>query len=59
MARSPFFARIKADVLRIVASIPQGRVVGFADMGAHCDVAPRHVATTLAMLDPIAAATLP
>ncbi len=59
MAKSPFFARIKGDVLGIVASVPAGRVVTFADVGAHLDVAPRHVAYILAMLDPIEAATLP
>ncbi|BDG73964.1 MGMT family protein [Roseomonas fluvialis] len=59
MAKSPFFARIKGDVLRIVASVPAGRVVSFADVGAHLDVAPRHVAYILAMLDPVEAATLP
>jgi methylated-DNA-protein-cysteine methyltransferase-like protein len=34
-------------------------VVSFADVGRHLDVAPRHVAYILAMLDPIEAATLP
>jgi methylated-DNA-protein-cysteine methyltransferase-like protein len=59
VARSPFFARIKADVLRILAGVPPGRVVTYADIGAHLDVAPRHVAYILAMLDEIEAATLP
>lgn len=51
MAKSPFFARIKADVLTIVASIPEGGVVTFRDIGAHLDVMPRHVAYILTMLD--------
>ena len=51
MAKSPFFARIKADVLTIVASIPEGQVVTFRDIGAHLDVMPRHVAYILKMLD--------
>ena len=38
MAKSPFFARIKADVLTIVASIPEGEVLTFRDIGAHLDV---------------------
>jgi methylated-DNA-protein-cysteine methyltransferase-like protein len=59
VAKSPFFARIKGDVLRIVASVPAGRVVTFADLGAYLDVAPRHVAYILAMLDPIESTTLP
>jgi methylated-DNA-protein-cysteine methyltransferase related protein len=56
---SPFFARIKADVLRIVASVPAGRVVSFADLGAHLDVMPRHIAYILAQLPEIEKATLP
>lgn len=56
---SPFFARIKADVLKIVASVPAGRVVSFAGIGAHLDVAPRHVAYILAMLPDAEKATTP
>jgi methylated-DNA-protein-cysteine methyltransferase related protein len=59
VARSPFFVRIKGDVLRIMATVPEGRVVTFADIGAHLDVAPRHVAYILATLTEIEAATLP
>jgi methylated-DNA-protein-cysteine methyltransferase-like protein len=58
MAASPFFARIKADVLRIVAAVPGGRVVSFADVGAHLDVMPRHVAYILATLSDLEKATL-
>lgn len=47
---SPFFARIKADVLRIMASVPAGRVAVLAEIGAHLDVPPRHVAYILATL---------
>ena len=50
-ATSPFFARIQRDVLAIVASVPKGRLVTFADVGAHLDVMPRHVAYLMAMLD--------
>jgi methylated-DNA-protein-cysteine methyltransferase-like protein len=50
-AKSPFFARIQRDVLAIIASVPQGRLVTFADVGAHLDVMPRHVAWLMAMLD--------
>ncbi|WP_270938139.1 MGMT family protein [Falsiroseomonas oryzae] len=56
---SPFFARIKGDVLLIVAAVPPGRVVTFADVGAHLDVMPRHVAYILATLSEIEKATLP
>jgi methylated-DNA-protein-cysteine methyltransferase-like protein len=50
-AKSPFFARIQGDVLAIVAAVPQGRLITFAEVGAHLDVMPRHVAYILAMLD--------
>ncbi len=47
---SPHFARIKADVLAIVAAIPAGRVTTFKAIGDHLDVMPRHVAYILATL---------
>ena len=50
MARSAAYARIKADILRIVGAIPEGRVATFGDIGRHLDVMPRHVAYILAML---------
>jgi methylated-DNA-protein-cysteine methyltransferase related protein len=50
-AVSPFFARIQKDVVCIVASIPRGSLVTFQAVGAHLDVAPRHVAYILAMQD--------
>ena len=49
---SPFFARIKRDVLTIVASIPAGSVLTLRDIGLHLDVVPRHVAYILAQLKP-------
>jgi methylated-DNA-protein-cysteine methyltransferase related protein len=45
---SPFFARIERDVFAIVASVPAGRIVTFAAVGAYLDVMPRHVAYLLA-----------
>lgn len=56
---SPFFARIKRDILAIVATIPEGKLVTFKDVGGHLDVMPRHVAYILAKLDPIESTTLP
>lgn len=58
-AGSPFFARIKRDVLAIMASVPPGRLVTFKDIGAHLDVVPRHAAYILATLDPIEAGQVP
>lgn len=55
---SPFFARIKRDVLAIVATVPAGKLVTFKDIGAHLDVAPRHVAYILSQLDPLEATTV-
>jgi methylated-DNA-protein-cysteine methyltransferase-like protein len=56
---SPFFARIKRDILAIVATVPEGKLVTFKDVGVHLDVMPRHVAYILAKLDPIESTTLP
>lgn len=52
MAGSPFYARIKAHVLEIITSIPEGHVVAAADIGAWLDVPARHVAYILATLTP-------
>jgi methylated-DNA-protein-cysteine methyltransferase related protein len=51
MAGSPFYARIKADVLVIVASIPEGKVCTFSSIGEHLDVVPRHIAYILSTLE--------
>jgi methylated-DNA-protein-cysteine methyltransferase related protein len=60
MARpSPFFARIKRDVLAIIASIPPGRLVTFKDIAGHLDLQARQVAYILAMLDDADKARLP
>lgn len=50
MARSQATTRIKAEALAIVRDVPQGRVATFDAIGAALAVAPRHVATILAML---------
>lgn len=51
MSKSPFFARIRGDVVAILASVPAGQVVTFADIGAHLDVPARHVAYILSRRD--------
>ena len=51
MAKSPAFARIKSDVMAIVAALPQGRVASAADIGRQIDVPARHVAYILTTLD--------
>ncbi len=50
MPKSAAFIRIKADILRIVSAIPEGRIATYADIGRHLDVMPRHVAYILTML---------
>lgn len=59
MAKSRAFARIRADVLAIVAALPHGRVTTFAAIGDHMHVAPRHVAYLLARLTPFERDELP
>jgi methylated-DNA-protein-cysteine methyltransferase related protein len=53
MAGSPFYARIKGDVLTIIAAIPKGKVCTFRSIGVHLDVVPRHVAYILSTLEPL------
>jgi hypothetical protein len=50
MAGSPFYTRIRADVLTILRAVPAGQVVTYADIGAHLDVPARHVAYILSQL---------
>jgi methylated-DNA-protein-cysteine methyltransferase related protein len=52
MAKSPAFARIKAQVLDIVATIPEARVSTYQSIGEHLAVMPRHVAYILSQLPP-------
>jgi methylated-DNA-protein-cysteine methyltransferase related protein len=53
MAGSPFYARIKGDVLSIVSAIPKGKVCTFSSIGEHLDVVPRHIAYILSTLEPL------
>ncbi len=50
MPKSPNFIRIRADVLRLVAEVPRGRVTTYGAIGRELDVMARHVAYILAML---------
>ncbi len=51
MAASPFFARIREQVLQLTAAVPRGKVCTFQSMGEHLDVVPRHVAYILSRLE--------
>lgn len=57
--KSPTFARIRAEVIRLVALIPEGRFTTYGSIAIHMNVIPRHVATTLAHLTEEEAAALP
>lgn len=48
--KSPFFTRIKVDVLKIVSAIPKGKCLTYKSIGEHLDVVPRHVAYILSTL---------
>jgi methylated-DNA-protein-cysteine methyltransferase related protein len=52
MAQSPAFARIKAQVLEIVATIPPSKISTYQSIGEHLAVMPRHVAYILSQLPP-------
>ncbi|MCP9833424.1 MULTISPECIES: MGMT family protein [unclassified Cyanobium] len=51
MAKSEAFARIKGQVLRIVATIPESKLTTYQSIGEHLAVMPRHVAYILSQLD--------
>jgi methylated-DNA-protein-cysteine methyltransferase-like protein len=48
MPRSSTFARIKSEVLAVVAEVPEGRVTTYGAIGGHLGVSARHVAHALA-----------
>lgn len=58
-ANSPFFARIRSEVIAVMRAVPNGGLVSFADVGQHLDVAPRQVAYILANLGPVDDAAVP
>ena len=53
------FARIRAEVIRVVAAIPEGRFATYGSIAGHLDVNPRHVAYILARLSEEESAILP
>jgi methylated-DNA-protein-cysteine methyltransferase-like protein len=56
---SEAYARIKADVLAIVSTVPAGRVATYREIGRWLDVMPRHVAYLLGRLNPKEADAVP
>jgi len=47
---SPTYARIRAEVLRLVALIPDGKFTTYGSVAVHMNVVARHVATVLSRL---------
>jgi methylated-DNA-protein-cysteine methyltransferase-like protein len=53
------FAQIRAEVLRLVALIPEGRFTTYGSIAVHMNVVARHVATVLSRLGEEESASLP
>lgn len=58
-AKSQTFSRIRAEVLRLVALIPEGKFTTYGSIAIHMNVVARHVATVLARLTEEESASLP
>ena len=59
MPKSTAFARIRAEVIRLVALIPEARFTTYGSIAMHMNCNPRHVAQTLSRLTEEEAAELP
>ena len=57
--KSVAFARIRAEVIRLVALIPAGQFTTYGSIAIHMNVIARHVATVLSHLTSEESATLP
>ena len=57
--KSIAFARIRAEVIRLVALIPPGKFTTYGSLAIHMNVGARHVATVLSRLTAEESATLP
>lgn len=57
--KSIAFARIRAEVIRLVALIPPGKFTTYGSIAIHMNVAARHVASVLARLTVEESAALP
>ncbi len=57
--KSIAFARIRAEVIRLVALIPAGRFTTYGSIAIHMNVIARHVATVLSHLTPEESSALP
>jgi methylated-DNA-protein-cysteine methyltransferase related protein len=57
--KSIAFARIRAEVIRLVALIPAGKFTTYGSIAVHMNVVARHVATVLSHLTAEESAALP
>ena len=57
--KSQAFARIRAEVIRLVALVPEGKFTTYGSIATHMNVQARHVAFVLARLSPVESAALP
>lgn len=57
--KSVAFARIRAEVIRLVALIPPEKFTTYGSIAIHMNVIARHVATVLSRLTPEESAALP
>ena len=57
--KSIAFARIRAEVIRLVALIPEGQFTTYGSIAIHMNVIAHHVATVLSHLRPEESAALP
>lgn len=57
--KSIAFARIRAEVIRLVALIPPGKFTTYGSIAIHMNVIARHVATVLSRLTTEESAALP
>jgi methylated-DNA-protein-cysteine methyltransferase related protein len=57
--KSLAFARIRQEVLRLIALIPAGKFTTYGSIAIHMNVVPRHVATAISRLTEEESAALP
>lgn len=57
--KSQAFARIRAEVLRLVGLIPEGKFTTYGSIATHMNVAPLHVSFVLSSLSEEESASLP
>jgi methylated-DNA-protein-cysteine methyltransferase-like protein len=57
--KSQAFARIRAEVIRLVALIPEGKFTTYGSIATHMNVVARHVAFVMSGLTEEEAASLP